>query len=177
MRRVIVAVLMAAFGSLLYALAEGKEVPRMETLTISSPDFSQGGAIPARHTCDGNDTSPVLIIAKVPPSAQSLALIMDDPDAPMGDWVHWVVWNIPARTREIPENSLPPQAVQGKNDWHRNSYGGPCPPSGTHRYFFRVYALDTTLHLGNSTTKGDLERAMQGHILAKGELMGTYKRR
>lgn len=149
----------------------------METLAISSPDFNQGGAIPARHTCDGNDTSPALIITKVPAAAQSLALIMDDPDAPMGDWVHWVVWNIPPRTWEIPGNSLPPQAVQGKNDWHRNSYGGPCPPSGTHRYFFRVYALDTTLHLGNSTTKGDLERAMQGHILAKGELMGTYKRR
>ncbi len=119
MRRVIVAVLMAAFGVLLYAFAEGKEVPRRETLAISSPDFNHGGAMPARHTCDGNDISPALIIAKVPPSAQSLALIMDDPDAPMGDWVHWVVWNIPARTWEIPENSLPPQAVQGKNDWHR----------------------------------------------------------
>ncbi|WP_223922117.1 YbhB/YbcL family Raf kinase inhibitor-like protein [Geobacter sp. AOG2] len=177
MKRLTMALLPAVFWVLLYAAAEGKEIRRMETLTITSPGFSQGGAIPARHTCDGNDTSPSLIIAKVPSTAQSLALIMDDPDAPMGDWVHWVVWNIPPRTWEIPENSLPPQAVQGKNDWHRTGYGGPCPPSGTHRYFFRVYALDITLHLGNSTTKGDLERAMQGHILGKGELMGTYKRR
>jgi len=149
----------------------------METLTISSPGFSHGEAIPARHTCDGDDTSPALIIGKAPQATQSLALVMDDPDAPMGDWVHWVVWNIPAQTREIPEHGLPPQASQGKNDWHRTGYGGPCPPAGTHRYFFRVYALDTTLHLGNSTTKDDLERAMQGHVLGKGELMGTYKRR
>ncbi|QEM70192.1 YbhB/YbcL family Raf kinase inhibitor-like protein [Geobacter sp. FeAm09] len=149
----------------------------METLTVSSPGFNQGEAIPARHTCDGEDTSPALVIGKVPPATRSLALVMDDPDAPMGTWVHWVVWNIPPQTREIPAHALPSQASEGKNDWHRTGYGGPCPPTGTHRYFFRVYALDTVLHLGNSTTKGELERAMQGHVLAKGELMGTYKRR
>jgi len=177
MKHLTTALLLAAFGALLYATALGKEVRRMETLTVSSPGFSQGEAIPARHTCDGNDTSPAIVIDGVPPATRSLALVMDDPDAPMGTWVHWVVWNIPPQTREIPEHSLPPQASQGKNDWHRNTYGGPCPPSGTHRYFFRAYALDTVLKLGNSTTKADLERAMQGHVLAKGELMGTYRRR
>ncbi|KAA0895471.1 YbhB/YbcL family Raf kinase inhibitor-like protein [Oryzomonas rubra] len=176
MGRVLAALLLAALG-VLCATAQGKGGRRMETLTISSPGFSHGEAIPSRHTCDGNDTSPAIVIGRVPQATQSLALVMDDPDAPMGDWVHWVVWNIPPQTREIPEHGLPPQAVQGKNDWHRNSYGGPCPPSGIHRYFFRVYALDTVLKLGSSTTKGDLERAMQGHVLAKGELMGTYKKR
>jgi Raf kinase inhibitor-like YbhB/YbcL family protein len=177
MKRLIMAVLLTAVGMLLYVAALGKEALRMETLTITSPAFGQAETIPARHTCDGSDTSPALVIAKVPPAAQTLALIMDDPDAPVGTWVHWVVWNIPAQTREIPEGGLPTQAIQGKNSWPRTGYGGPCPPSGTHRYFFKVYALDTMLHLGNSTTKAVLERAMVGHILAKGELMGTYKRR
>jgi Raf kinase inhibitor-like YbhB/YbcL family protein len=176
MKHLILAVLLTAVGMPLYAAALGKEARRMETLTITSPAFGQGEAIPARHTCDGNDTSPALVIAKVPPAAQTLALIMDDPDAPVGTWVHWVVWNIPAQTREIPEGGQLPQAAQGRNSWPRTGYGGPCPPSGTHRYFFKVYALDTKLHLGSSTTKAVLERAMEGHILAKGELMGTYKR-
>lgn len=148
----------------------------MEILTISSPAFSHGGAIPARYTCDGAHTSPPLVIGKIPPAALTLALIMDDPDAPMGTWVHWVVWNIPPGTGEITENGLPQGASQGRNDWKRNSYGGPCPPSGTHRYYLRLYALDTQLHLLPSTTKSDLEQAMQGHILARGELMGTYRR-
>jgi len=177
MKRFFPSVLLTAAGMLLYGTVFGKEMRRMETLTITSPAFVQGEAIPARHTCDGNDTSPALVIARVPPAARTLALIMDDPDAPAGTWVHWVVWNIPAHTREIPESSLPPQAVQGKNSWPRTGYGGPCPPSGTHRYFFKVYALDTTLNLGPSTTKAVLERAMEGHVLARGELMGTYRRR
>jgi Raf kinase inhibitor-like YbhB/YbcL family protein len=102
---------------------------------------------------------------------------MDDPDTPVGTWVHWVAWNIPVQTREIPENVLPPGAVLGRNSWNRNSYGGPCPPSGTHRYFFKIYALHTPLELSSSATKTDLERVMEGHILARGELMGTYRRR
>ena len=149
----------------------------METLTISSPAFTHGEGIPARYTCDGTDASPPLAIGRIPPTARTLALIMDDPDAPSGNWVHWVVWNIPVQTREIPENVLPHGASQGRNGWKRNSYGGPCPPSGTHRYFFRLYALDRSLQLTSSGTKADLERAMQGHILARGELMGTYRRR
>lgn len=154
-----------------------QEVFGMETLNISSPAFNHGGAIPARYSCDGADVSPPLVIDKTPAAARSLALIMDDPDAPAGTWVHWVVWNIPPQTREIPENGLPLGSSQGKNDWKRNGYGGPCPPSGTHRYFFRLYALDTSLQLAASTTKAALELAMRGHILAKRELLGTYRRR
>ena len=177
MDRWILAVLLVTQTTLVCATALGKEVTRMETLTISSPAFGHGEAIPARYTCDGSDTSPALVIGRVPACAQTLALIVDDPDAPRGNWVHWVVWNIPAQIREIPENGLPSGAIMGKNDWKRNDYGGPCPPSGTHRYFFRLYALDTTLQLIRSATKTDLERAMQGHILARGELMGTYRKR
>lgn len=149
----------------------------MVTLTVSSPAFIHGEAIPAHYTCDGADTNPPLVFGKIPPAARMLALIMDDPDAPAGTWVHWIVWNIPAETREISENGLPPEARQGMNDWKRLSYGGPCPPSGTHRYFFRIYALDTSLQLTSETSKTGLERAMEGHIVAKGELMGTYRRR
>lgn len=177
MGRWFVLLLLVAQSGLLPAAATGKGVVRMETLTITSPAFAGGGVIPAKYTCDGQDVNPPLVIGAVPPGTVSLALIMDDPDAPMGTWVHWVAWNIPAQTREIPENSVPSGASQGKNDWKRNSYGGPCPPSGTHRYFFRLYALDATLNLGSSTTKADLARAMQGHVLAQGELMGTFHRR
>lgn len=149
----------------------------MSTMTISSPAFKHGEAIPARYTCNEVNINPPLVFGNIPATARKLALIMDDPDAPAGTWVHWVVWNIPAQTREIPENSLPPGSVQGSNDWKRNSYGGPCPPSGTHRYYFRLYALDTSLQLTSTTTKTGLERAMEGHIVARGELMGTYRKR
>lgn len=153
---------------------EGK---RMNVLKIASPAFSTNGFIPARYTCDGSNINPPLEISNVPAEAKSLALIVDDPDAPVGNWVHWVVWDIDPATREIAEDSVPRNAIQGKNDWKRNSYGGPCPPSGVHRYFFKLYALDTKLNLGAGTTKTDLEKAMQGHILAKAELIGLYKRR
>ena len=155
--------------------AGGKEM-RMNELQITSPVFAAGGTIPVRYTCDGEDVSPPLAFGPVPPGTLSLALIVDDPDAPVGVWVHWVAWNIPPTTREIKENGLPASGVQGLNDWKRNNYGGPCPPSGTHRYFFRIYALDTVLNLPPSTTKAALERAMQGHILAQGELKGSYRR-
>ena len=149
----------------------------MSDLTITSPAFTHKTAIPARYTCDGLDINPPLLIDLVPGGAKSLALIMDDPDAPVGIWVHWVVWNIPPETREIKENSLPAGAAQGLSSWKQNKYGGPCPPSGIHRYFFRLYALDTTLKLAPESTNATLERAMQGHILAQGELMGTYRRK
>lgn len=149
----------------------------MTDLKITSPAFAHKSAIPERYSCDGRDINPALLIDAVPDGAKSLALIMDDPDAPMGTWVHWVVWNIPAQTGEIKESSLPAGAVQGLNSWKRNSYGGPCPPSGTHRYFFKLYALDTVLNLAASSTKADLEHAMQGHIIARGELLGTYQRK
>ena len=154
-----------------------KEAPKMDALKIASPAFGDNGSIPAKYTCDGDDVSPPLAIGTTPEGTRSLALIMDDPDAPGGNWVHWVAWNIPPQTREIPENGIPTGARQGHNDWKRNGYGGPCPPSGTHRYFFRLYALDTTLSLASSATKADLERVMEGHVLAAGQLMGTYKRR
>ncbi|MBI1920504.1 MAG: YbhB/YbcL family Raf kinase inhibitor-like protein [Geobacter sp.] len=155
--------------------AAGKEVRKMTTLSITTTAFAQKGAIPSRYTCDGGDMNPPLAIAGVPAGTKSLALVMDDPDAPAGIWVHWVVWNIPSETREIGERSVPAGAVQGLNSWSRTGYGGPCPPSGTHRYFFKVYALDAMLNLKPLTTKAELEKAMAGHILAKGELMGTYR--
>lgn len=177
MGRGFVLLLLVLQAGLLMAASKGKGVAGMDTLTITSPAFAGGGVIPAKYTCDGADVSPPLVIGPVPAGTGSLALIMDDPDAPMGTWVHWVVWNIPPQAREIPENGLPSGASQGRNDWKRNSYGGPCPPSGTHRYLFRLYALDAPLNLGSSTTKADLARAMQGHVLAQGELMGTFHRR
>lgn len=154
-----------------------KEARIMADLKITSPAFAHKTAIPERYTCDGRDINQPLHIDTVPGGAKALALIVDDPDAPAGIWVHWVVWNIPPQTREIKENSLPAGAAQGLNDWKRNRYGGPCPPSGTHRYFFRFYALDSTLTLAPASSKADLERAMHGHILAQGELMGTYRRK
>lgn len=149
----------------------------MEKLTVSSPAFADGAAIAAKYTCDSENVNPPLVVANVPVAAKSLALIVDDPDAPGGMWVHWVAWNIPPQTREIREGGLPAGAVQGTNGWRRNHYGGPCPPSGKHRYFFKFYALDTTLDLQPSATKADLERVMQGHILADGQLLGTYEKR
>jgi Raf kinase inhibitor-like YbhB/YbcL family protein len=155
----------------------GKEARKMTDLTITSTAFADKTAIPARYTCDGQDINPPLTFGAVPAGAKSLALIVDDPDAPVGDWVHWLVWNIPPQVREIRENSVPGGAVQGLNDWKRNRYGGPCPPGGTHRYFFKLYALDTSLNLAATTTKSALEHALEGHVIAKRELMGTYRRK
>jgi Raf kinase inhibitor-like YbhB/YbcL family protein len=149
----------------------------MATLTITSPAFKTGEFIPSKFTCDGTDVNPALAISTIPPEAKSLALIMDDPDAPGGMWVHWVVWNIDPKTQEIEENSVPRGAKQGINDFRKTPYGGPCPPSGTHRYFFKLYALDVLLDLGSGATKGALEKAMKGHVLVQAELMGKYKRK
>lgn len=173
----LVLLLILALGIFTAAGAIAKEGRKMADLKIASPAFAHNGSIPAKYTCDGGDAIPPVIMENVPAGARSLALIVDDPDAPAGTWVHWVVWNIPAATGEIRENSVPAGASQGKNDWGRNSYGGPCPPSGTHRYFFKLYALDATLNLGADTTKKGLERAMEGHVIARAELIGVYKRR
>jgi len=146
----------------------------MKELKVKSPSFEHNGLIPRKYTCDGEDLNPPLKIEDVPEGTQSLALTVDDPDAPMGTWDHWVVWNImPAN--EIKENTVP--GVEGVNDFRRHSYGGPCPPGGTHRYYFKVYALDTKLNLGANSRKKDLEKAMQEHVLAKGELIGRYSRK
>lgn len=143
-------------------------------MKLTSTAFTHNGAIPSEYTCDGADLSPPLSISDIPANSKSLALIMDDPDAPVGTWDHWVVFNIPP-TKQIAKGTEP-QGVAGRNSWGRTGYGGPCPPSGTHRYFFKLYALDTELNLPKGSTKKELERAMQGHIVAQAELMGTYKR-
>ena len=147
------------------------------SLTIRSDSFENGQAIPSRFTADGADMSPALMIEGVPEGTVSLALIVDDPDAPMGTWVHWVVWNLPGGTTAIPEGRLPQGAVQGTNSWGRAAYGGPSPPRGQHRYFFKLYALDTKLDLSPKADKKMLLQAMNGHVLAQAELMGTYTRR
>lgn len=144
-------------------------------MKLSSPAFQNNAAIPSEYTCDGPNLSPPLVVSDVPSDAESLALVMDDPDAPAGTWDHWVVFNITPSTKEIPKGTEP-KGTAGKNSWGRTGYGGPCPPSGTHRYFFKLYALDTTLNLPESLTKKDLEKAMQGHIIEQVQLMGTYKR-
>jgi len=143
---------------------------------ISSPLFADRGAIPPRYTCDGEDNNPPLSIENVPPEARSLALIVTDPDAPKGTWVHWVVWGIDPKARDLREGSLPKGAVQGTNDFGKRRYNGPCPPSGRHRYVFRLYALDAAVDPGVGATKARLEAAMKGHILGKAELVGVYKR-
>jgi len=148
----------------------------MAELKITSSAFADGEAIPPKYTADGEDVNPPLTIAGIPEGAQSLALIMDDPDAPMGTWDHWIVFNIAPDTAEIAENSVPGGAVQGRNGWGRSDYGGPAPPRGTHRYCFKLYALDTMLELPAGTNKARLEAAMRGHILAEAELVGLYSR-
>jgi len=146
----------------------------VKELTITSPAFENNKLIPPKYTCDGDDVNPTLVIKGIPEETKSLILIVDDPDAPMGTWDHWIVWNIPP-TNKIEENSVP--GTEGLNDFRKHSYGGPCPPSGTHRYFFKVYALDTKLNLDSNSRKRDVEKAMKGHILAQGELVGLYSRR
>jgi Raf kinase inhibitor-like YbhB/YbcL family protein len=144
-------------------------------MEISSSAFHHEGSIPKKYTCQGQDINPQLTITEVTPDAKSLALIMDDPDAPNGTWTHWVMWNILPTIDIIAEDSVPSNAVQGKNSWGKNSYGGPCPPSGTHRYYFRLYALDMVLGV-HSMDAQQLRTAMNGHILGEIELMGTYEK-
>jgi len=146
-------------------------------LTIKSPAFENKKEIPSKYTCDGEDINPPLIIENVPKGTKSLVLIVDDPDAPMGLWVHWILWNISPDTKEIKEGSVPKGAIEGINDFKKNEYGGPCPPFGTHRYFFKLYALDTILKLDKNSKKDDLEKAMKDHIIEKTEILGLYKRK
>jgi Raf kinase inhibitor-like YbhB/YbcL family protein len=155
---------------------------RME---ISSPSFSPQGSIPEKYTCEGSDTSPPLAWSGVPPSARSLALIVDDPDAPdprapKMTWVHWVLYNLPPKTTSLAESASrsPPQGARdGLNDWKRTGYGGPCPPIGRHRYFFKLYALDVALPDLGKPSKADLLKAMEGHVVGNAELVGTYEKR
>jgi Raf kinase inhibitor-like YbhB/YbcL family protein len=153
--------------------------------TLSSPAFAAGGKIPTRYTCEGEDISPPLVWSAPPPGARSLALIIDDPDAPdprapKMTWTHWVVYNLPPATRSLPEgaaeSSLPDGARQALNDWRRPDYGGPCPPIGRHRYFVKLYALDVVLPDLGRRGKAEVEAAFAGHVLAQTELVGTYEK-
>lgn len=150
-------------------------------IRITSTAFEEGSMIPKRYTCDGEDVSPPLAWTGIPEGTESLALICDDPDAPMGTWIHWVLFNIPADTKELAAN-IPPEKVlengakHGVNDFRNHGYGGPCPPGGTHRYYFKLYALDTGINLEAGISKAQLLKAMEGHILAEGHLMGRYRR-
>jgi Raf kinase inhibitor-like YbhB/YbcL family protein len=144
------------------------------SISITSPSFQAGGDIPAKFTCNGTNVSPELQISGVPNEAKSLVLIVDDPDAPRGLFTHWIAWNIDPKTTQVAENNAPAGAVQGTSDFGKRNYGGPCPPSGTHRYFFKVFALDTKLDLKPSARRADLDAAVRSHVLAQGELMGRY---
>lgn len=152
------------------------------SLTLSSPAFKQNTEVPARYSCDGADQSPALSWRGAPTAVKSFALIVDDPDAPVGTWVHWVVYDLPAETTELPagvprNDRLPNGAQQGVNDFHKAGYNGPCPPPGApHRYFFKLYALDTPTGLRSHAAKAELLHAMDGHVLAHAELIGIYKR-
>ncbi len=151
------------------------------SLTISSAAFASGQSIPSKYSCVGREVSPPLTWSGAPANTKSFALIVDDPDAPGGTWVHWVMYNIPAATNSLPEavqagGQLSDGSLQGKNSYGNLGYNGPCPPSGTHRYFFKLYALDAMLSLSSGASKQQLLSAMQGHILAQGELMGTFSK-
>jgi Raf kinase inhibitor-like YbhB/YbcL family protein len=148
----------------------------VEMLEVTSPAFAHEGNIPRQYTCDGDDINPPIQIQGIPENTRSLALIMDDPDAPFGTWEHWLVWNISPDTTQIEENSVPSDAVLGTNSFKRLQYGGPCPPFGTHRYYFKVYALDSMLDLPEGNKKKQLQKAMVSHIIAEGTLMGRYAR-
>ena len=157
--------------------ASGEEAPKTGEMKIASPVFEDDGNLPLRYTCDGQNINPPLMIEGVPGGAKSLALILDDQDAPRGSYVHWIVWNIDPGTKDMKENSVPPGAVEGTNDFKKRKYGGPCPPKRAHRYAFKLYALDTRLALDPRTTKAGLEKAMKGHILGQAQLITLYKRK
>lgn len=178
--------------SLVAFLACTKHRPSTQPTTTPSPSakvemklvsnaFKEGEAIPRQHTCDGIDISPPLEWSGTPKTAKTIAIIADDPDAPSGTWVHWVVYNLPAENIGLVENlpateSLRAGGFHGKTDFGKIGYGGPCPPSGTHRYFFKVYAVDSELPLKAGATKDELLKAMEGHVVAQAQLMGTYRR-
>lgn len=145
-------------------------------MKITSSAFQEGANIPPKFTCDGSDTSPPLQIADIPSEAKGLALIVDDPYAPSGLFTHWTVWNIPPQTSAVEEGSAP-KGVQGTNDFGKSGYGGPCPPSGTHRYYFKIFALGRELDLRFGAQRGQLDAAMKGHVVAQGELVGRYSKR
>jgi Raf kinase inhibitor-like YbhB/YbcL family protein len=171
----LVAVLLAGCGD-----SEEETLEEGQPMELVSPAFASGEPIPDKYSGDGEDVSPPLQWSAAPQGTKSLALICDDPDAPGGTWVHWVVYNLPPETSALAENAdanLPSDALHGKNNWGRLKYNGPKPPSGTHRYFFKLYAMDTVLNLKDGASKNDLIKAMQGHILGQAETMGVYSKK
>jgi Raf kinase inhibitor-like YbhB/YbcL family protein len=176
--------LLCAFLAACSPVSQNNATPREPAgkFKLTSTAFEAGGAIPRQFTCEGSDISPALRWTDPPAGTKSLALIVDDPDAPAGTWVHWVLYDLPPTARELPENmakdaELSDGARHGRNDFHRLGYGGPCPPPGpAHRYFFKLYALDAKVGLKPGSSKADLENAMKGHILAEGQLMGRFGR-
>lgn len=189
-RALLMPALVVALGLLSAAFVVGDERAGTGGLsmsfTLSSPAFRDQGEIPIQHTCEGEDVSPPLAWSSPPEGTRSLALIVDDPDAPdpkapRMTWVHWVLYNLPATARELPaamtNEALPSGTRVGQNDWKRDDYGGPCPPIGRHRYFHKLYALDISLPDLGAPTKAELEKAMQDHVLARAELVGTYEKK
>src|SRR5262245_5172768 len=178
---VVLSLLIANCGLAAYPASPQNEGGAM-ALQLQSSAFKPGSEIPQKFTCQGNDVSPALSWSGAPAGAKSFALIADDPDAPVGTWVHWVLYDLPATAAQLPENvskteKLSSGGTQGITDFKKTGYGGPCPPPGKpHRYFFKLYALDAALNLKPGVTKAEVEKAMKGHILAQAELMGTYKR-
>lgn len=160
------------------SLMTGSSVERGEAMKLTSSAFNHGGEIPSLYTCDGEDLSPPLAWEEVPQGTQSLVLIADDPDAPMGTWDHWILFNLSPQVTSLPENldGVPAGAKGGKNSWKRNDYGGPCPPDRRHNYHFKLYALDTLLSLETGASKAEIESAMKGHILAETVLIASYDR-
>jgi Raf kinase inhibitor-like YbhB/YbcL family protein len=171
MKTIITAVGMIVAAALVAFAAGGTK------MKISSPAFQEGGAIPEKFSKNGQNVNPELQIGGAPAEAKSLALIVDDPDAPVGLFTHWLVWNIDPKTTKIGENSLPKGAVQGTNDFPGQRYDGPQPPSGTHRYYFKIFALDRTLDLKPGAKRREVDAAMKGHVIGQGELMGKYSKK
>jgi len=171
MRRSITGGALAILFAAIVSLAAGGT-----TMKITSSAFHEGSNIPSKFTCDGSDASPPLQITGVPSEAKSLVLIADDPDAPSGLFTHWLVWNIPPQTSSIAEGSAP-KGVHGANDFGKSGYGSPCPPSGTHRYSFKIFALDSALELRSGAKRSQVDAAMKGHVIAQGELVGRYARK
>ena len=171
-------VLGIAVFSIIFAASMGssQELGKVKPLKVASPAFENNKTIPSKYGCDGINVSPAIQIENVPPGVKSLALLFDDKDAPRKTYVHWIVWNIDPSVKEIKENSVPEGAVQGLNDFKKNTYGGPCPPTRPHKYALMVYALDARLNLDPKSGKVELEKAMEGRIIAQGQLMGVYKR-
>lgn len=179
-KKLVIVILVITFLiiGLIYIQKSTKEVKEMQKgeLKLTNPAFKDNSSMPDKYGCQGENINPLLNIEEIPEGTESLVLIIDDPDAPMGIWVHWVIWNIPIVSK-IGEDSVPKGAVQGLNDFNKHEYGGPCPPSGTHRYVFQLYALDTVLDLDENSRKKDVEKAMQGHILSQTKLIGLYSKK